>query len=76
MLQSQGMADAVRQIGVSEVTYYRWRKEFGGIRTDQCQWRRKNRPFERLNIQPLLNEVDVRCAEGALTARVRARRWL
>ena len=28
VLQSQGMAatDAIRQIGVSEVTYYRWRK--------------------------------------------------
>ena len=24
------MMDAIRQIGVSEVTYYRWRQEFGG----------------------------------------------
>ena len=30
VLQSQGMvvSDAIRQIGVSEVTYYRWRKEY------------------------------------------------
>jgi len=28
--QGQPMADAIRQIGVSEVTYYRWRQEFGG----------------------------------------------
>ena len=30
LLHSQGMAvaDAIRQIGVSEVTYYRWRKEY------------------------------------------------
>ena len=27
--QGQPMADAIRQIGVSEVTYYRWRQEFG-----------------------------------------------
>jgi putative transposase len=25
------MAEAIRQIGVSEVTYYRWRQEFGGL---------------------------------------------
>jgi len=29
------MAEAVRQIGVTEVTYYRWRKEYGGLKTDQ-----------------------------------------
>jgi ACT domain-containing protein len=33
--------DAIRQIGVSEVTYYRWRQEFGGLETsvgsDQSQ---------------------------------------
>ena len=28
--QGQNMADAIRQIGVSEVTYYRCRQEFGG----------------------------------------------
>jgi putative transposase len=30
--QGQNMADAIRQIGVSKVTYYRWRQEFGGRR--------------------------------------------
>src|SRR5258708_2869243 len=29
--QGQNMVDAIRQIGVSEVTYYRWRQEFGGL---------------------------------------------
>ena len=34
VLHSQGMtiADAIRQIGVSEVTFYRWRKEYGGMK--------------------------------------------
>ena len=33
VLQNQGTAttDAIRQIGVSEVTYYRWRKEYRGM---------------------------------------------
>jgi putative transposase len=29
--------DAIRQIGVSEVTYYRWRQEFGGLKTEQVK---------------------------------------
>jgi transposase-like protein len=35
--QGQNMADAIRQIGVSEVTYYRWRQEFGGLKTEQVK---------------------------------------
>jgi len=35
--QGSGVADAIRQIGVSEVTYYRWRQEFGGLKTDQVK---------------------------------------
>jgi len=39
VLVSQGssVADAIRQIGVSEVTYYRWRQEFGGLKTEQVK---------------------------------------
>ena len=39
VLRSQGMtmADAVRQISVSEVTFYRWRKEYGGLKADQLK---------------------------------------
>lgn len=38
-LYSQGMstADAIRQLGVSEVTYNRWRKEYGGLGGDQLR---------------------------------------
>ncbi len=35
--QGQNMADAIRQIGVSEVTFYRWRREFGGLKSDQVK---------------------------------------
>jgi transposase-like protein len=39
VLHSQGMsmAEAIRQIGVTEVTFYRWRKEYGGLKTDQLK---------------------------------------
>ena len=35
--QGQSVADAVRSIGVTEVTYYRWRQEFGGLKTEQIK---------------------------------------
>jgi putative transposase len=34
--QGQNIVDAIRQIGVSEVTYYRWRQEFGGTEKAAC----------------------------------------
>ena len=39
VLHGQGMAisDAVRQIGVTEPTYYRWRKQYGGMNRDQLK---------------------------------------
>ena len=35
--QGTSVADAIRQIGVSEVTYYRWRQEFGGLKISQIR---------------------------------------
>ena len=39
VLMRQGMArlDAIRQIGVVEQTYYRWRKQYGGMGVDQLK---------------------------------------
>ena len=37
--QGQSVSDAVRSIGVTDVTYYRWRSEFGGLKTDQVKRR-------------------------------------
>ena len=39
VLISQGKTavEAARQTGVTEQTYYRWRKEYGGMRTDQAK---------------------------------------
>ena len=39
VLTSRGrsVAEAVRTIGVTEVTYYRWRQEYGGLKSDQVK---------------------------------------
>lgn len=37
MAQGRPVAEAVRAIGVTEVTYYRWRSEYGGLKGDQVK---------------------------------------
>ncbi len=36
--ERQSVADANRSIGVTEVNCYRWRREFGGLKTDRVRW--------------------------------------
>ena len=37
--QGKSRIDAIRQIGVTAFTYYRWRKNYGGMGTDQLKLR-------------------------------------
>ena len=39
ILNNQGKAvlQAIKEAGISEVTYYRWRKEYGGLQVDQAR---------------------------------------
>ncbi|UWQ35335.1 IS3 family transposase (plasmid) [Leisingera sp. M527] len=51
ILTAQGMPrlDAIRQIGVTEQTYYRWKKKYGGMGTDQLrELKRLQKENERL----------------------------
>ena len=51
VLTGQGMPrlDAIRQIGVSEQTYYRWRKKYGGMGSEQLkELKRLQKENERL----------------------------
>jgi hypothetical protein len=66
--QGQNMVDAIRQIGVSEVTYYRWRQEFGGLKTEQVK-RLKDLELENSRRWPRVwtqsrNSVSVRPGAG------------
>ena len=44
--QGQTVTQASKQLGVSDQTYYRWRREFGGMRTSQV---RKLKDLEKEN---------------------------
>ena len=46
--QGQSIADAVRQIGVTQQTYYRWRKQYGGMGRDQL---RRLKELEKENLR-------------------------
>jgi putative transposase len=37
LAQGRTVADACRRIGVTEQSYYRWRKEYGGLKMDQAK---------------------------------------
>jgi transposase-like protein len=37
MAQGRLVSDAIRSIGVTEVNYYRWRNEYGGLKGDQVK---------------------------------------
>ena len=55
--QGKNVAEACRQIGVTDQTYYRWRKEYGGVRTDQAR-RLKELDRENARLKKLLAEAE------------------
>jgi putative transposase len=60
VLISQGrpIADAVRAIGVTEITYYRWRQEFGGLKTDQVK-RMKELEAENTRLRRAVSDLTL-----------------
>ena len=58
VLQGQSLADAIRQIGVSEVTYYRWRQEFGGLKTEQIK-RLKDLELENGRLRRVVSDLTL-----------------
>ena len=56
--QGQNIADAIRQIGVSEVTYYRWRQEYGGLKTGQVK-RLKELEQENTRLRKAISDLTL-----------------
>jgi putative transposase len=56
--QGQNMVDAIRQIGVSEVTYYRWRQEFGGLKIEQVK-RLKDLELENSRLRKAVSDLTL-----------------
>ena len=56
--QGQSVAEAVRSIGVTQVTYCRWRKEFGGLKTDYGK-RLKELEKENERLRKAVSDVTI-----------------
>ena len=56
--QGQNIGDAIRQIGVSEVTYYRWRQEYGGLKTEQVK-RLKELETENTHLRRAISDLTL-----------------
>jgi hypothetical protein len=60
--------DAIRQIGVSEVTYYRWRQEFGGLKTEQVK-RLKDLELENSRLRKAVSDLTPVRRSGSIALR-------
>ncbi len=60
VLLSQGtrVAEVSRKLGVTEQTYYRWRKEYGGMRVDQAK-RLKELEQENARLKRLVADLSL-----------------
>ena len=60
VLTSQGktVAEAIRSIGVTEVTYYRWRQEYGGLKSDQVK-RLKDLEQENARLRKAVSDLTL-----------------
>ena len=56
--QGQNVVQVSKTLGVTEQTYYRWRKEYGGIRGDQAG-RLKDLEKENARLKRLLAEAEL-----------------
>ena len=55
---SKGHSATANKIGVAEQTFYRWRKEYGGLRTDQAK-RLKALEKENTRLKRLLADAEL-----------------
>ena len=60
VIQSKGstVIQACRKLGISEQTYYRWRKDYGGMRVDQAK-RLKELELENARLKKLVADLSL-----------------
>ena len=64
LAQGESVAQVARRLGVAEPTYYRWRREYGGLRVDQAkrlkELERENSRLKRLVADQALDNAMLR----------------
>jgi transposase-like protein len=56
--QGRTLSEAIRAIGVAEATYYRWRKDLGGLSIDQMQ-RLKDLELENARLRQAVLDLTI-----------------
>ena len=56
--RGKSAAEAVRAIGVTDATHYRWRREYGGLKTDQVR-RLKELAAENARLRRAVSDLTV-----------------
>lgn len=56
--QGSSVIEAARKLGIAEQTYYRWRKEYGGMRVDQAK-RLKELEQENSRLKRLVADLSL-----------------
>lgn len=59
--QGQSISAICRVLGITDQTYYRWRKEYGGMRTDQAK-RLKELEQENARLKKIVAEMTLEAA--------------
>ncbi|MDX5986378.1 IS3 family transposase [Sphingomonas echinoides] len=81
LAQGGTVPDACRRLGVTEQTYYRWRKEYGGLKVDQAR-RMKDLERENARLRQAVSELTLdkvilqEAAPGKLLSPARRRRCI
>jgi len=54
----QPLKEVLRQIGISDATYYKWRKEYGGLKVDQAK-RYKDLELENQRLRKVIADLTI-----------------
>lgn len=69
--QGKTIAEAARQAGIAEQTYYRWRKEYGGMNTSDAK-RMKELEQENARLKKLVADLSL---DNAILKDVNSKNW-
>ena len=65
------VADIVRQVGISEQTYYRWKKQYAGMESDQVR-ELKQLQDENARLKKLVAELSL---DKAMLQDINSKKW-
>ncbi len=65
------VADLIRQIGISEQTFYRWKKQYAGMQSDQVR-ELKQLQDENVRLKKLVAELSL---DKAILQDINAKKW-